>query len=599
MSGTTFFEAILDSRNHRTGSRREVACPMRAKCSGKRDLGILHLNIQCLRNKVELLDAFLQDGEYDVVSLSEHWLTYHEVDVLRFSGYNVVSSFCRSSHIHGGVLVLARDEIKCIDVPWVSRLSVELICEVSSVYLPNENLIVITAYRTGDSDVALFEDRISRILTKVSRDLSTTIVLNGDFNIQFNKNIKSTINFLSFLSSFGLARTIFDNTRGKNCIDNVFTNAADYHSGVGEPHLSDHCFVYIRLTIDRAIINRKVQITSHRPITSLGLFALNNRVQLMNWSFLDADDMPTGLKFRIFTELIVNCSNDCFPEKKLKPSCRSGLKVEWFTDKLRSMREILWTVKGAAARAGSAALLACARYYQSVYKKEIGDSKKRAYDRFIYSHKNISAGAWKVINRVRCSQPNRPHASLTPDIFNSFFASVTDTLRSGIPQSRRNFAYYLELSNREQLPHSFDFHEVTPIQVRDAVFSLGSSNSRDMFGLNSPIIKCIGNYIYLPLTKLINMCIRDSIVPDVLKTAIVVPLHKKGSNRVPDNFRPISLLPVFGKVLEKLLKSQLEEYFLCRGLFSRSQFVFRAGLSTADAINHLIDHIYESFNTCG
>lgn len=82
----------------------------------KHNLKICFLNIQCLRNKVHLLDAFLIDGSYDVVCLSEHWLTADEIECVSITNYCVVSYFCRSLHLHGGVLILARKNLQCVNV---------------------------------------------------------------------------------------------------------------------------------------------------------------------------------------------------------------------------------------------------------------------------------------------------------------------------------------------------------------------------------------------------------------------------------------------------------------------------------------------------
>lgn len=106
---------------------------------------------------------------------------------------------------------------------------------------------------------------------------------------------------------------------------------------------------------------------------------------------------------------------------------------------------------------------------------------------------------------------------------------------------------------------AFSFREVTPLQVRDAIFALKNSPSRDIFGFNSKVFKCMGNHIYLPLSRLINSCIRRAIYPDILKTAKVVPIYKKGSIDDPDSFRPVSLLPLVSKVFEKILKTQISD----------------------------------------
>lgn len=69
--------------------------------------------------------------------------------------------------------------------------------------------------------------------------------------------------------------------------------------------------------------------------------------------------------------------------------------------------------------------------------------------------------------------------------------------------------------------------------------------------------------------------------------AITIPAHKKGRTDDPGNFRPISLLPIFSKIFEKILLKQITNYVQANRLLRNKQFGFQKGLSTSDAINCL------------
>ena len=86
--------------------------------------------------------------------------------------------------------------------------------------------------------------------------------------------------------------------------------------------------------------------------------------------------------------------------------------------------------------------------------------------------------------------------------------------------------------------------------------------SSDIFGISNFLLKKIINSIALPLSHIINLSILTGIVPNDLKIAKVVPIYKiKGNNadqkQDPSNYRPISLLPIFSKILEKVIYQQL------------------------------------------
>lgn len=560
------------------------------------ELKVCFFNVQSLSNKIHLLDAFLIDKDYDVICLTEHWLVNGKVEYMRLTNYEIVSYFCRSSRIHGGVAIYAREGLGCVGSAWVANLSVQFTCELSCVYLPARNTYIIALYHTDDSDMAGLEDVMNHVLGKLSANPTATIILGGDFNIHFNKNNSESATFLSFMASFGLKKTIFANTRGGNCLDNVFTNACSYVAGVEELRLSDHLPVYIFLNTDSDPPGCP-GVEFYRPISQSGLNLLYGLVEMIDWSYIYSNAISVNAKFDILMSDLTGCIESAFPERLRRATNAGTLSVDWFSDELRDIRETLCFLKEAASR--DPTLKQYANKYQLYYKAEIIKAKKVAYDRYIKNAGNVVSGAWKVVNSYRQTRSVQPDSSLAPDVLNSHFTNSAELLLSRLPASVRDSRCYLMRSGRERPTGTFSFAPVTPVQVRDVIFSLKQSNSRDLFGMNSKIIKCIGNLVYVQLAELFNLCIGGGVFPDVLKTALVIPIHKSGPSDNPDNFRPISLLPLVGKIFEKLLKEQLVEYLEGSGLLHSSQFGFRRGRTTIDAINDLLDGARDAFESNG
>lgn len=314
-----------------------------------------HLNIQCLRNKTDLLEAYLVDKDYDIVCLSEHWLGDDEIAYLRFDNYVVISHFCRSIRMHGGVLILAKKGLKCINNYWIPKLSIEFVCELASIYIPADNIHVITVYRTKDSDIVGFEGVMNDILDRLTGDSRASVIVNGDFNVYFNKTENATLQFLDLMASFGLNRTIFESTRLNNCLDNVFTNCVAYTSFVEKIYLSDHYAVNISLLLDAAETG-DCKYVVRQPITPEGLFVLHNLVQSIDWAFLNLDGYSLENKTENFLSLLKHCVDDSFPQRTIRVTSDSPLKVNWYSDELRDMREMLWFLREAASSRNSPVL---------------------------------------------------------------------------------------------------------------------------------------------------------------------------------------------------------------------------------------------------
>ena len=81
------------------------------------------------------------------------------------------------------------------------------------------------------------------------------------------------------------------------------------------------------------------------------------------------------------------------------------------------------------------------------------------------------------------------------------------------------------------------------------------------------------------------------IFPDELKLGRITPIYKKDNAELFENYRPISILPVFGKIFEKLIYQRLYSFLTSKGIISENQFGFKKGHSTSHALNYSVDHI--------
>ena len=97
--------------------------------------------------------------------------------------------------------------------------------------------------------------------------------------------------------------------------------------------------------------------------------------------------------------------------------------------------------------------------------------------------------------------------------------------------------------------------------------------------------------ISLPLTHVFNCSFTEAKVPEKLKVAKVIPIHKKYETHIPGNYRPISLLSIFNKILERLMHKRLYSYLTKFKILYEFQFGFREGHSTIFALSEIIDNI--------
>ena len=91
-------------------------------------------------------------------------------------------------------------------------------------------------------------------------------------------------------------------------------------------------------------------------------------------------------------------------------------------------------------------------------------------------------------------------------------------------------------------------------------------------------------------------CLRRGLFPEIWKYANVVPVHKKNEKNLKGNYRPISLLPIFGKMLEKLIYDSLYSHLISHELLNPNQSGFRPGDSTVNQLLSITHTIFKAFD---
>ena len=138
---------------------------------------------------------------------------------------------------------------------------------------------------------------------------------------------------------------------------------------------------------------------------------------------------------------------------------------------------------------------------------------------------------------------------------------------------------------------TFSLQPITLQGLRFILFSMKNSASSGSDGICIRILKlCFGSIGHV-LLYIINSCLTSCDFPASWKHSTVHPIHKTGDPSNPSNFRPISIVPAFAKLVEKVVQRQVYTYMSENHLFSPSQHGFRSHLSTETALLTVSDHI--------
>ena len=173
------------------------------------------------------------------------------------------------------------------------------------------------------------------------------------------------------------------------------------------------------------------------------------------------------------------------------------------------------------------------------------------------------------------------------ELFNNFFANQCSLIKNSSVLPSVLF------KRTENVIYSIDFgwdYIAKIIQKLDP----NKAHGHDMISIR--MLKICGNSIYKPLQLISRSCIENGKFPYEWKKANVVPVHKKGNKQTLENYRPVSLLPICGKIFERLIYNSLFEFFIANELISSNQSGFKPGDSCINQLLSITHEIFKSFD---
>ena len=135
--------------------------------------------------------------------------------------------------------------------------------------------------------------------------------------------------------------------------------------------------------------------------------------------------------------------------------------------------------------------------------------------------------------------------------FNNFFVDIGKKIQESNNNSKDNksFKDYLNTPNKS----SMFLKPVTKCEIITIVDGMKNNTSSGIDNIDIKVVKCIISLISEPLSIIFNQCLCSGTFPTKMKIARVTPIHKKGKQNDVNNYRPISVLPIFSKILEKCI----------------------------------------------
>ena len=472
-----------------------------------------------------------------------------------------------------------------------------------------KDVIVGLIYRPPSQSITNFIDEMEVVLEKMSSENKKCYLL-GDFNIDLLKfeTHNQTLELLNLLYSFTFRPLIDKPTRitssTATLIDNVFTNDIALHnSEIILSDVSDH----LPIITHGPCITKKMNTTAsyywRRNTSEKNIRIFIGQVESVDWNSVvtasDANDC-----YSQFIQKLDSLYDACVPYKKYKTKSTSA--SPWLSKGiLKSIRRKHKLYKKYLHNP-SAFNERKYKQYRNRLTVTIRAAKKNFFVTSLEKERNNIKNTWKIINlalnkttaksstnnyfNVNNNTINEPQS--IAECFNDFFTSIGPKLASTIPRSNTDPVDYI----KDNYPHSFFLTPITRDELITCINKLPTNKSPGHDGFTGITIKQIAPFILDPLLRIFNLSFTNGVVPDKLKLARVVPIFKNGDPHTISNYRPISILPCFSKILERLVANRLNSFLKAFDILSSAQYGFRANYSTQLAVIDLIDKITQSLD---
>ena len=457
-------------------------------------------------------------------------------------------------------------------------------------------------------------DEFENILSKLP---DRNVILLGDYN--FNLFDRSSNEFENTLYSSNFIPVISLATHEKpgcspSLIDNILTNSTEniISAGILGSRVSHHLPIFCILDCN---LPENTEPATKKPKYDYCESNMNKFLDDVRSNF-DCSLQYDEKSFETFVSRVKTLIDENFL-----------VEAESFNRSKRNMLANPWITPGVIASVNKKEILY--KQWKNTVDKDnpLGDTDSyliysnfrrelkhiiRCAKRLYYSRKFAKVSGnikqtWALINELRGKAKTSIKASFEIDGelvkdkrvisngFNMFFSSIACKLNAKLCSSRpvgdgtnsQNSPSYRKYFNKKVANSIF----LAPCDSEEIEKTIKSFQGDKASDLSIFVLKKCSKLISHHLSGFLNSFMESGIFPNVLKIGKVTPVFKKGDPQIFDNYRPISILPIFGKIFEKILYCRLYSFFTSQAVIYDKQFGFRANHSTAHAVNYSINHI--------
>ena len=180
----------------------------------------------------------------------------------------------------------------------------------------------------------------------------------------------------------------------------------------------------------------------------------------------------------------------------------------------------------------------------------------------------------QTIEHLNIDNIQETNSLMIANEFGRYLSQVGKEFANKIGESKTPITKYIS-----KIPSNSDTLFLAPtnkLEVKLIIAQLPSKTSSGHDDISNTLLKKLSDHIVVPLVSIFNNSMQEVVVPDVIKIANVVPLHKSKSQDLTNNYRPVSLLITISKILEKIMYKRTYQFLENKDQIYKRQYGFRS-----------------------
>ena len=565
-----------------------------------RDVTLLLQNVQSIKNKLgDLRQSAAELDKFSIVAMTETWLngTVESAELESALPTHTLLRRDRVCRVGGGVACFVSNALNPMRREALEPKDAEMLVVEARTTPP---LLLAVCYCPPDDTPAL-TTTMSALYNIVAAASGKSIVAVGDFKVPditwkaaaagwaepvMAWRTRRALELLDGCHLAGLRQHVALPSRGANYLDLVLSNGLDITTTVRDGVFSsDHSEVVCEFRAVRGplpVVSRKTALNYKRADWD-GLRAV---LSLTPWSVLD--DLPVDDAVTLFYDLLSAAISDHIPLVQLKRrqsrwfdrTLHGALREKEAAHRRMKRNRTIETIELFREKLRDFKRLSSARFYE--YLKGLTDDLRTNPKRFWTFLKSIK-GKHGEMSFLTDGDQKVGDDKAKAELLNKAFATkFTDPTVCVFP-----------LAPDYMLDRLCAFHESEDI-VRETLRSVDRFKACGPDNISGRVVRECAEELAVPVAKLCRLSFEQGVFPKQWKCANIVPIHKKGAKTIAANYRSVSLLPIFSKVLERIVFTTL--YNHVKPALSDRQHGFMPGRSCATNLCTMLETAWSNIS---